>query len=126
MSYGLDSASALTDTGRSPAEARSDALDPWALAYRRAPHTIANLGRVHLQLCQRPAQGVAMHAELLGSLALIAFVLRKNFKDVAPLELADRIRIGNSGTVHLNDKTVQFALQRLTPRWSSNCDTSPL
>jgi hypothetical protein len=58
-----------------------------------------------------------MHAEFFGSFALVASVVCKHFEDVASLKLANRLRIGNSGTVHLNDETVQFALQRFTPRW---------
>src|SRR3982750_808178 len=43
----------------------------------------------------------------------------QDFEDIAGLELPNGIGVRDAGTVHLNDKTVQFALQRLAPRWSS-------
>jgi len=63
------------------------------LAHRRTPHAIANLRRVHIQLGERAAQRIAMHAKLFGSLALIALVVGQNFKDVAPLELPNSLRV---------------------------------
>jgi hypothetical protein len=47
-----------------------------------------------------------MHAKLLGCFALVAFVVPENLKDVAPLKLPNRVSIGDSGAVHLNNKTV--------------------
>ena len=52
-----------------------------------------------------------MHAEFFGGLALVAFVLRQNFKDVALFELTNGLRVRDAGAVHLRDQTVQFALQ---------------
>jgi hypothetical protein len=67
-----------------------------------------------------------VHAKLLCGFALIALVVRENLKDITPFELPNGVSVGDTSTMHLNDKTVQFALQRFAPRWSSNCDTSSL
>jgi hypothetical protein len=122
----LDEEIRLSDPRRPSIESGSDALDSRALAYGRAPHAIADLGGIHLKLGQGSAQGIAVHAEFVSGLALIAFVVRKDFKNIASLKLPNGVGVGDTGAVHLNDKTVQFALQRLTPRWSSDCDTSSL
>ena len=76
-------------------------IQAWPLAHHRPAHAVADLGSVHIQLREGAAQRVAMHAELGRGLALIALVMGKDFEDVALLELPDRIRIGNAGTVHL-------------------------
>lgn len=52
-----------------------------------------------------------MHAKFFSGLALVAFVLRQNFKDVALFELTNGLRVGDAGAVHLRDQAVQFALQ---------------
>lgn len=78
---------------------------------------MTDLRGIHLQLSEGPAQGIAVHPELFSGFALIASVMGKYLKDIASLKLANRLRVRNSGTVHLNDETVQFALQRFTPRW---------
>lgn len=80
-------------------------------AHRRAPQAIADLRGAHVQFGQRAAQRVAVHAKLFGRLALVALVAGQNFKNVAPLELPDRLRVRDSSTVHLRDQAVQFALQ---------------
>jgi hypothetical protein len=71
----------------------------------------ADLGGVEVQLGEGAAEGVAVHAEFVGGLALVALVVREHFKDVALLELAHCIGVGNAGAVHLCDETVKFALQ---------------
>lgn len=103
-----------------------DFLHLWPLADWRTPHTVADLNRIHIEFSQSSAQCVAVHTKLFGSPALIALMMRENLKDIAPFELANSICIRDTGTMHLNDKGVQFALQRLTPRWSSICDTPSL
>jgi hypothetical protein len=47
-----------------------------------------------------------MHAKLFGCLALVAFVVREDFKDVAPLKLPNGVSIGDTGAMHLNNETV--------------------
>src|SRR5580704_419226 len=82
-----------------------DALDAWSLADGRAAHAVANLRGVHIEFGEGAAQGVAVHAEFFGGLALVALVLSKHFKDVALLELTNGLRVGNAGTVHLCDES---------------------
>jgi hypothetical protein len=59
-----------------------------------------------------------MHAEFFSRLALVAFVLGQNFKDVALFELTNGLRVRDAGAVHLRNQAVQFALQGF-PRCSS-------
>lgn len=73
----------------------------WPLAHHGTAHAFADLRGIQIELRQSPAQSVPMHAKLCRSLALIALVVCQHFEDVAPLELPNRIRIGNAGTVHL-------------------------
>jgi len=103
IGFRLDEAGALTGT--------RNILDAWAFAAGGAAHAIADLGGVHVEFSQGAAEGVAMHAELFGSLALVALVLCQHFEDVALFELANGLRIRNAGVVHLRDQTVHFALQ---------------
>ena len=86
-------------------------LNAWALAAGRPAHAVANLRGVHVELGQSAAEGVAVHAEFFGGLALVALVLRQNFKDVALFELTNGLRVRDAGAVHLRDRAVQFALQ---------------
>lgn len=90
-----------------------NALYPRTLAGDRAAHSIANLGRVHVEFRQGAAQRVAVHAQFFRGLALIALMVREYFQNVALLELADRLGIRNARGVHLSDKTIHFALQRI-------------
>lgn len=89
----------------------ADVLHPLLFTRRRPAHAVADLGGVHLELRQGAAERVPMHSKFFSSLALIALVMRENFKDVASFELAKRIGVGDTGAVHLEDQTVQFALQ---------------
>jgi hypothetical protein len=86
-------------------------LNTWTLAAGRSAHAVADLRSVHVKLGQGAAEGVAVHTELFGGLALVALVLRKHFEDIALFELTNGLRIGDAGAVHLRDQTVQFALQ---------------
>ena len=70
----------------------------------------ANLSGVHFKLGKEAGEGIAVHVELLGRLALIAFMLRKDFEDEAFLELLDGVGVGDAGAVHLGDEALQFAL----------------
>ncbi len=100
-----------------------NALKPWpigpALAFAgrgsfacyRAAHAIANLRRVEIEFSEGPAERIAMHAEFFCSLALVAFMVSEHLEDVALLELLDGVRVGDSGAVHLDNDSVEFALQ---------------
>ena len=89
-------------------------LNAWALAGGRPAHAVTNLRGVHVELGQSATEGVAMHAEFFSGLALVSFVLRQNFKDVALFELTNGLRVRDAGAVHLRDQAVQFALQGLS------------
>ena len=52
-----------------------------------------------------------MHAKFFGGFALIALMVSEHFEDVTLLELANGFRVGNTGTVHLRNESIQFALQ---------------
>ncbi len=82
-----------------------------AIADSAFADVVANLGGIHLELCEGAAEGVAVHAELICGLALIALVVGKDFEDVTLLELAHGIGVSDTGAVHLCDETVKFALQ---------------
>jgi hypothetical protein len=84
------------------------------------------LSSVHVEFRKSTAQRVAVHAKLFSGFALVAFVVREDFKDVATLKLPNGIRVENTGTMHLNHKTVQFALQRLLLACRLLCDVSSL
>ena len=100
-----------------------DAGGEWALAAGWATHAVANavaqlhaelaanLSGVEVELGEGAAERVAVHAEFVGGLALVSLVLRKHFEDVAFLELANGIHIGDTGAVHLRNESVEFALQ---------------
>ena len=76
----------------------------------RPAHALANLGRIHTQLAEGAAEGVAMHAELFGGLALVAAMARQDLKDEALLELAHRVHVRHSCGLHSQNKMVQLAL----------------
>ena len=82
-----------------------------AFANGRPAHAAADLRGVQIELGQGAAEGVAVHAKFFGGLALVAFVMREHLKDVTFLELANRLVIGNPGTMHLSNQNIQFALQ---------------
>lgn len=105
----------LTDT--------SDTLNLGPFARDWSTHAVAYLGGIEIEFGECTAKRVAVHAEFLGGFALVALVVREHLQDVALFELPNSFRIGNSRTVHLDNQTIQFALQGLTPRLSS-CDAS--
>jgi hypothetical protein len=86
-------------------------LDVRALASGGAAHAVANLCGVHVELGEGAAEGVAMHPELVGCLALVALMVGQYFEDVALLELTNGLRVRDAGAVHLHDQAVHFALQ---------------
>ena len=88
-----------------------NALNAWALAAGWTAHAVADLRSVHIELGKGAAQGVAMHAKLFGGLALVSLMVREHLKNVTLLELANGVRVGDAGAVHLRNESVQFALQ---------------
>ena len=76
---------------------------------RRPAHTATDLRGVEVELGECAAKGVAMHAQLLGGLALIAAMAGEDFEDESLLELANRIGVREAGGVHLEDESIEFA-----------------
>jgi len=119
----VDTFASVYTRGKTTLTGVGDVLDARALAAGRAAHTVANLvadliadlhanlGGVEVELGEGAAEGVAVHAQFIGCLALIPLMVREHFEDVALLELAHGVRVGDAGVVHLRDKTVKFALQ---------------
>ena len=83
----------------------------WTFAGDGAAHAVANLCGIQIEFCQGAAEGVAMHAELFGGLALVSLVMREHLENIALLELLDCVGIGDSRAVHLGNDSVEFALQ---------------
>jgi hypothetical protein len=81
----------------------------WTHGTRRTLEPVSDLGGIHMQLRDGPAEGVAMHAKLLGSLALVAAVGGKYLKNEALFELTDGFVVGDTTGVHLADQAVQLA-----------------
>ena len=99
-----------------------DTLNARAFAAGWPAHAVADLRSVHVKLSESAAEGIAVHAELIGRFALVTFVVRQYFEDVALLELANGLRVRDAGAVHLHDQAVHFALQGYSslaaPLWS--------
>jgi hypothetical protein len=85
----------------------------WTHGTRRALEAIADLGGVHVELGDSPAQRIPVHTELFGGLALVAAMGGKYLKDEALFELADGFVIGNTTGVHLANQAVQLAFHRV-------------
>jgi hypothetical protein len=66
-----------------------------------------------VEFCDSAAQGIAVHTELLRSLALIAAMGGKYFQNEALLELTDGFVVGDTTGVHLADQAVQLAFHRI-------------
>ena len=62
-----------------------------------------------MELGDGAAQGIPVHAKLLGGLALVAAMRGKYFKNEALFELADGFVIGDTTGVHLVNQAVQLA-----------------
>lgn len=81
---------------------------------RRTPAAIAELANVDLQFTDGAAQRVAMHPQLQGGAALIAFVLFEHRRDKPFFEFSDRFRIKNIAPVHLQYERFQLIFHRLS------------
>jgi hypothetical protein len=67
-----------------------------------------------MQLCQRAAQRIAVHAKFRRGLALVATMVCEDLKYVALFELPYSIGVRNPSRVHLGNQGIQFALQGAT------------
>jgi len=74
---------------------------PRAGAARRTASALAEFADVDLQFINRAAQGVAVHAELPGGAALVAFILFEDGCNKTALKLTYRFGIENVAAVHV-------------------------
>ncbi len=91
-------ANVLTDVG--------DDLQGRADGARRTAQTALDLRGVHVELGERAAQGIAVHAEFFSGFTLIASMTGENFRDVTLLEFAHCIGVGDACCVHLEDEMI--------------------
>ena len=89
----------------------------------RALDAIAELANVNLELADRAAQGVAVHAQFAGSAALVTLVLLEHGHDEPFLEFTHSFGIENIASVHLQDKCFQliFHAASLSLLWIFHC-----
>src|SRR6185437_4372811 len=64
---------------------------------------------IQFQVSHDTAQRIAMHTQLSRCLALIAFIVPKDFLNIAAAKLANSLFIRNTAGVHLYDQIIQFA-----------------
>ena len=74
---------------------------------RSSPHGT----NVDLEFLHGPAQGVAVHSQLPGCLALIAPIFLEIGHDETLLEFANRFRVEDVAVVHLKDECFQLIFQ---------------
>jgi hypothetical protein len=79
-----------------------------ARAAGRALDAVAELADVNLQLGDGTAEGVAVHAQLAGGAALVAFVFLQHGQDEALLEFTHAFGIKNIASIHLQHKRFQL------------------
>src|SRR6266567_9284657 len=94
-------------------------------ATRRTLETGAHFGEAQFELRHGPAQGVAVHAQFLRRLTLVATVRDQHLAKVLPSELANGIIVADSAGMHLCHQAVQFSSQHATPCFwlSLDCHT---
>jgi hypothetical protein len=63
---------------------------------------------VNLQLSDRTAQGIPVHAKSLGSFALIPPLILEHCEDESLLKFPHRFRASHTGSIHLQDNTLQL------------------
>ena len=66
-----------------------------------------------MELRDGAAEGVAVHAELLGSLALVAAVRGEYLQNEALFELTDGFVVSDTTGMHLADQAVQLAFHKV-------------
>jgi hypothetical protein len=76
-------------------------------ARRTAPSVAQGFG-VELELGNSAAEGVAVHAELAGSLALVPVAVLQDRENELLLEFADGFGIGNTASVHVHNQSFQL------------------
>ena len=74
----------------------------------RAPDTVAEQAYINLQFVDGAAQRIAVHFELAGGPALVAFVFLEHSEDKSFLEFTDGFRVQNVALVHLHDERFQL------------------
>src|SRR5579872_3116679 len=74
-------------------------------AARRTAHAVTQSAQIDLELRERAAQRIAVHAQLASGLALIAIVLFKNGDDESLLEFAHRFGVENAAFLHLQNES---------------------
>ena len=78
----------------------------------RALEPIADLGWIDLQLGDDAAERVAMHAQFLRGLTLIALVVRQYDEQVTAFKFPHSLFIGNTTRMHCCYKGFQFAFHK--------------
>jgi len=71
----------------------------------------AHRTNVDLEFLHGSAQGVAVHSQLPGCLALIAAIFLENRHDKTLFEFANRFRVEDVAVVHLKDECFQLIFQ---------------
>jgi len=97
--------------GNTNAARRTDRLAHRFPFHRQGPRTagwtlraIAKLADVDFEFIDGPAEGIAMHSQLAGSAALVAFIFLEDGEDKALLKFAHPLGIENVALVHLQDQ----------------------
>ncbi len=78
-------------------------------AARRTLEPGANFGQIQSQFRHGAAQGIAVHPQLFGGLALVTPVCHQNFAQILLLEFANGILVGNAAGMHLRHQAGQFS-----------------
>ena len=76
-------------------------------ARRTAPSVPQGLG-VELEFGNGAAEGVAVHAKLAGSFALVSVAVLQDRENELLLEFADGFGIGNTASVHVHNQSFQL------------------
>ena len=70
---------------------------------------------VDFQFSNDPTQGIAMHAQILGSPKLIRFPLSQDRKNEDPLELAYGLEVSHAAPIHLQHQFLELFFHRGLP-----------
>jgi hypothetical protein len=84
-----------------------------ASASRRTPAAVPEFANIDLEFADGAAQGVAVHSQLPGSAALVAFVFLKDCRDEALFEFSDRFGIKDVALIHLVYECFQLIFHRI-------------
>ena len=78
------------------------------LAADRAAEAVFDLRGAHVELSEGAAEGVAVHAQLTGGAALIAFIFLEHGEDKPLLKLTHALGVEDVAFVHLQNKCFQL------------------